>query len=107
MDEFLKIHQRKNTNSMKWDQVKQVFQTEEEDILPMWVADMDFPAPKQVNDALIERAKHGIYGYTYISDDTKLLVRNWIEKRHHWKIHNDWLTFSPSVITSLYIAITT
>lgn len=105
MDEFLKVHNRKNTNSMKWDQVRQVFQTDDADVLPMWVADMDFPAPKQVNEALIERAKHGIYGYTFINDRIKDNVANWIKKRHGWTINTDWLTFSPSVITSLYVAI--
>lgn len=107
MDAFKTFINRKQTNSMKWDQIKQVFQTDDDDVLPLWVADMDFPAPKEVNDALIERAKHGIYGYTFIDDSILDNVVNWIEKRHNWTIETKWLTFSPSVITSLYNAIMT
>ncbi|NLI68347.1 MAG: pyridoxal phosphate-dependent aminotransferase [Bacilli bacterium] len=107
MDEFKTFINRKNTNSMKWDQVKRVFQTDDDDVLPLWVADMDFPAPKEVNDALIERARHGIYGYTFIDDSIKQNVANWLQKRHGWDVDINWLTFSPSVITSLYNAIVT
>src|SRR5699024_6915915 len=74
-------------------------------ILPMWVADMDFQAPKAVNDALINRAKHGIYGYTMISDRVRDEVVDWIEQKHNWSIDPKWITFSPGVITSLHIAI--
>lgn len=107
MDGFSTFIDRKNTNSMKWDQIKLVFHTDLDDVLPLWVADMDFPAPNEINDALIERAKHGIYGYTFIDDSIKNNVINWINKRHHWEINANWLTFSPSVITSLYNAIAT
>src|SRR5699024_6588197 len=76
-----------------------------EDVLPMWVADMDFKAPKQVNEALKERAEHGIYGYTVIDDGIKNSVVDWVRYKHDWDIDVDWLSFSPGVITSLHIAI--
>lgn len=107
MDEFSHIKNRKKTNSVKWDQIEEVFQTNNKDVLPMWIADMDFPAPNEVNKALIDRAKHGIYGYTFIDDDIKKNVTDWLAKRHQWKVNPNSLIFSPSVITSLYIAITT
>lgn len=107
MNEFSKVIDRKQTNSIKWDQIKEVFQTDSDDVLPMWIADMDFPAPKEVNDAIIERAKHGIYGYTFIDDDIRQNVSSWLKNRHDWEVDPRLLTFSPSVITSLYIAITT
>lgn len=100
---FEKIHDRKNTRSVKWDLLKPVFQTD--DVLPMWVADMDFQAPQAVNDALKARAEHGIYGYTIIDDDVKNSIVNWVTKRHDWKINHDWLSFSPGVVTSLHMAI--
>lgn len=103
MEDFQTVHNRKNTDSYKWDGVKKVFQTD--DILPMWVADMDFKAPKEVNDALIERAKHGIYGYTIISDRVREQVVNWVKEKHQWSIDANWLSFSPGVITSLHVAI--
>lgn len=107
MDEFSIIKNRKGTNSIKWDQTKQVFNTDADDVLPMWIADMDFPAPNKVNEAIIERAKHGIYGYTFIDEPTRENVTSWLKKRHDWQVDTNSLTFSPSVITSLYNAITT
>lgn len=100
---FEKVHDRKNTRSVKWDMLKPIFQTE--DVLPMWVADMDFQAPQAVNDALKDRAEHGIYGYTIIDDDVKDSIINWVTKRHDWEIDSDWLSFSPGVVTSLHMAI--
>ncbi|MYL40032.1 MalY/PatB family protein [Virgibacillus salexigens] len=96
-------HDRKNTKSVKWDMLKPVFQTE--DVLPMWVADMDFQAPEGVNNALIERAKHGIYGYTIVDDTVKKTIVDWISRRHGWDIKANWLSFSPGVVTSLHMAV--
>lgn len=107
MEEFTKVVDRLNTNCIKWDQRKEIFQTDSEELLPLWIADMDFPAPKEVNEALIKRAKHGIYGYTYIPDPTKQQVINWLLERHDWDVQPNAFIFSPSVITSLYNAITT
>src|SRR5699024_358148 len=100
---FETVHNRTNTRSVKWDMRRAVFQSE--DVLPMWVADMDFQVPQAVNDALIERAKHGIYGYTIINDDVKNPIINWVSKRHNWKIRKDWLSFSPGVVASLHMAV--
>lgn len=102
---FNTVNDRKNSRSVKWDQLKAIFQTE--DVLPMWVADMDFKAPEKVNEALIDRARHGIYGYTVIDDDVKGAVTNWLERRHGWTIKSDWLSFSLGVVTSLHSAIQT
>ncbi|AUJ25899.1 MalY/PatB family protein [Virgibacillus dokdonensis] len=103
MNLFEEQHSRKNTRSVKWDMLKPVFQTD--DVLPMWVADMDFRAPEQVNEALIERAKHGIYGYTMVDDVVKDSVVKWIHRRHNWHIDSNWLSFSPGVVTSLHMAV--
>jgi len=100
---FNEVISRKNTRSVKWDMAGKVFQSE--DVLPMWVADMDFQAPKEVNEALIKRAEHGIYGYTVIDDDVKNAVVNWLSDRHQWTIQPEWLTFSPGVVSSLHMAI--
>lgn len=105
MGKFDEIHDRTNTRSVKWDMLKPVFQTD--DVLPMWVADMDFKAPQAVNDALKARAEHGIYGYTIIDEDVKGSITNWVKKRHNWTIKQDWLSFSPGVVASLHMAIQT
>src|SRR5690625_3126333 len=101
--DFHTYYERYNTRSVKWDLLRDVFQAD--DILPMWVADMDFKAPREVNEALIKRAEHGIFGYTIVDDQVKNIVVNWINKRHQWTINEDWLLFSPGVIPSLYSAI--
>ncbi|GAB4072758.1 pyridoxal phosphate-dependent aminotransferase [Barrientosiimonas marina] len=100
---FDKVHDRENTRSVKWDMRQEVFQSD--NVLPMWVADMDFKAPDAVNDALIERAKHGIYGYTTINDDVITPIMDWISKRHNWQIEKEWLSFSPGVVTSMHMAV--
>ncbi|QKY69773.1 MalY/PatB family protein [Lentibacillus sp. CBA3610] len=103
MDFFDKVHNRNNTRSVKWDMRRAMFQSD--DVLPMWVADMDFQAPEAVSNALIERARHGIYGYTIIDDDVINPIINWISKRHNWDIQKEWLSFSPGVIASLHMAV--
>ncbi|MDY0408768.1 MalY/PatB family protein [Virgibacillus soli] len=103
MNEFTKVHSRKNTRSVKWDAIQSVFQSD--DVLPMWVADMDFRAPEAVNEALIKRAEHGIYGYTTIDDDVNSSVMNWLRKRHNWEIQKEWLSYSPGVVPSIQMAI--
>lgn len=103
MDIFHTIYNRKNTFSYKWDYLNETFQTD--DILPMWVADMDFKAPEPINEAIKERAKHGFYGYTIIDQSIKKSVTNWLKRRHQWEIDEQMLSFSPGVIMSLHIAI--
>lgn len=105
MDHFNTIHDRKQTRSVKWDRLNEIFNTE--DVLPMWVADMDFQAPQAVNDEIIKRAEHGIYGYTVIDSDVKASITNWLKKRHQWYVNPNWLSFSPGVVTSLHILIQT
>ena len=105
MSQFQTVHNREQTRSMNWDNRKAIFNSEE--VLPMWVADMDFKAPEAVNNALKERAQHGIYGYTVITEDIRNNVTNWISLKHGWDVETNWLSFSPGVITSLHIAIQT
>ena len=100
---FDKVHNRKNTHSVKWDALDRVFNTE--DVLPMWVADMDFRAPEAVNQAIKERAEHGIYGYTTMDKDLDDAVIHWLKDRHQWNVDDSWITYSPGVVTSLLIAI--
>src|SRR5690625_104900 len=100
---FQQIYNRKGTNSVKWDNLSTVFKRE--DVLPLWIADMDFKAPNAVNEAIIERARHGIYGYTMVNEQTKNIVQNWLQKRHQWNIDHQWLTFSPNVIMGIHTAI--
>lgn len=103
MGKFDIVHNRKNTRSVKWDGLNSVFQTD--DVLPMWVADMDFRAPEAVNEAIKKRAEHGIYGYTTIDADVEDAIIDWNKDQHNWDIDRTWITYSPGVVTSLLLAI--
>ncbi|WP_080875098.1 MalY/PatB family protein [Oceanobacillus timonensis] len=103
MSIFEEVPDRKQTKSMKWDMLQMKFQSE--DVLPMWVADMDFKAPEAVNQALINRAEHGIYGYTVIDEDVTSSITDWVKNRHGWHIQADWLNYSPGVINTLHMAL--
>lgn len=91
---------RLGTSSVKWERTKKVFKTND-DILPMWVADMDFRPPEAVADALKSRAEHGIFGYTYISDSVDKAIAGWMERRHGWNIQSEWISYSSGVVPSI------
>ncbi len=99
-DEYV---ERRNTKSVKWDGMKEVFGTE--DALPMWVADMDFLSPPEVVNALIERAKHGVYGYTLKDEGFYNSFINWVKKRHNWEIKRKWIVATPGVVSAISLAI--
>ena len=103
--DFHKSIDRQNTSSVKWGLNHVIFGTS--DVLPMWVADMDFPPPNEVTEALKNRLEHGIYGYTYVPDTTTKAVQSWVKKRHDWDIHQSWVLYSPGVVPSIGIAIHT
>ncbi|MGE6552950.1 MalY/PatB family protein [Bacillus mycoides] len=94
---------RFDTASYKWDQSKILFETE--DILPMWVADMDFMSPSAVVNALINRATHGVYGYTIIPDSYYSSIIDWLKRRHDSMVQKEWITHSPGVVTALSILV--
>ncbi|MED3549505.1 PatB family C-S lyase [Cytobacillus praedii] len=94
---------REHTSSVKWGLTKQIFGTD--DVLPMWVADMDFSPPKEVKDALQGRVDHGIYGYTFSPPSTTEAIQLWLNKRHAWKINHSWVLYSTGVVPSISIAI--
>jgi cystathionine beta-lyase len=100
---FDELVDRRNTDCLKWDYCKQIFG--KDDILPMWVADMDFKSPRPIAQAIIRRAEHGIFGYTEESERLSDAVLGWLKRRHNWEIDSKWLTYSPGVVTSVNTAI--
>jgi cystathionine beta-lyase len=108
---------REGTNSIKWEFIqgeKDLLHFEHTDrffgddrILPMWVADMDFRCPEPVVKALIERAQHGIYGYTAPTAAFYESVVNWMERRHGWKIKAEWICVTPGVVPALNMLVRT
>lgn len=103
--DFDQVHDRRNTDSLKWDALLQRFGVT--DALPMWVADMDFMSPPEVIAAVEQRAKQGFYGYVIAPDDYKPSVVDWFARRHQWEIDADWCIDSPGVVTALSLAVAT
>lgn len=97
--DFDHITDRYKTSSIKWDFNQKIFGRE--DILPMWVADMDFSAPEAVVEALVNRAKHGIFGYSDGMNGYYDALINWMHERHGWEIQRDWISFSPGIVPAL------
>lgn len=100
---FDTIYDRKNTGSLKYDCAARYGKPE--GLVPLWVADMDFPAPQCVNKALAERCEHGIYGYTEPDERYFNALKNWFSTRHGWTVENNWLLKTPGVVFALCTAI--
>ncbi|GKU76110.1 MalY/PatB family protein [Paenibacillus sp. L3-i20] len=100
---FDELIDRRNTRSYKWDQSEVLFGSS--DILPLWVADMDFPSPPAVQEVLKKRADLSAYGYAIRNESYFDAIKNWYSRRHNWTIEKSWITDSPSVVTSLSLAV--
>jgi cysteine-S-conjugate beta-lyase len=96
---FDEIIPRENTNCVKYDIRKLFFGTQ--DVLPMWVADMDFRTPDFIIDAIKKRLDHEILGYSFRGGDFNRAIIRWMEKRHGWTIKPTWLSFSPGVVPAV------
>lgn len=94
---------REFTDSLKYDGRQEVFGRT--DIIPMWVADMDFAAPAAITSALVERALHPVYGYSIYPDSLYDSLINWLKHRHGWHIKREWIVMCPGVVPSLHVAI--
>lgn len=102
---FDEIVLREGTNCLKYDARQRFFG--DADILPLWVADMDFKTPDFIVNALKKRLEHEIFGYTFRSDSYYEAIVNWMKKRHQWEIQREWISFSPGVVAGLTYAIET
>ncbi|QOR69005.1 pyridoxal phosphate-dependent aminotransferase [Cytobacillus suaedae] len=94
---------RNGTNSVKWDLNERVFGTK--DVLPMWVADMDFQAPEMVIKELAQKVNHGIYGYSVPLTETNEAILGWLKRRHQWILNSSSITYSPGVVFAISMVI--
>lgn len=101
--DFDEVIDRKGTCSEKWDGLKKHFGTD--DVLPMWVADMDFKSPSEVIKLIVERSKHGIFGYPVRTESYYEAIINWVRERYDWEIKGDWIVDVPSVMPGIAAAI--
>ena len=93
--DFDEIIPRRGTNSYKWDSAGDA------DVLPMWVADMDFRTAPPVVEALKKRVEHGIFGYVRVPDAYYEAVTNWFARRHDWQIEKEWIIYTTGVVPAL------
>ncbi len=96
---FDEIINRKNTNSLKWDYAK--YRGKPIDILPLWVADMDFKCPNEVIDALINKSKHGIFGYSEPLEDYFISLNKWFKKHYGYEVEKDKIVLSCGVVFAI------
>jgi cystathionine beta-lyase len=94
---------RSGSNSFKHDGRAAYFGTA--DVLPLWVADMDFASPEAVSQALQERASHPIYGYTQYPESAYEALMQWLKKRHGWEVQREWIVMAPGVVPSLFASV--
>jgi len=100
---FDEIIPREGTNSVKYEFRKRMFG--KEDVIPIWVADMDFRTPDFIMDAIRKRAEHEIMGYTIRPDSFYEAIINWNLRKHGWNIQKDWISFSPGVVPAVNMAV--
>ncbi|HBX45762.1 MAG TPA: cystathionine beta-lyase, partial [Porphyromonadaceae bacterium] len=98
-DEFV---DRSHTDTVKSGRLKQLFGRE--DLIPLWVADMDFLCPPAVTEALKERVEHGLFGYTMPSQAYYDSILGWLKRRHQWKVKQEYLTYVPGVVKAFAFA---
>ena len=89
--------------SLKWGKRAALFG--DKDVLPMWVADMDYPAPQVLIDAMTERAVNGIYGYSFLLEKGYDAFIKWTAEHHNWQIQKDWMRITPGVVPALHFAV--
>lgn len=96
---FDQIIERSGTGALKVDALKERYGRD--DLIPLWVADMDFLSPAEVGEAIIERCKHNLYGYTKPSQSYYDSIINWLDRRHGWAVDQNWLSFIPGVVKGI------
>lgn len=101
--DFDQIISREDTGSLKYNARQALFGRA--DIIPMWVADMDFATPFAITRTLTERAKNPIYGYTDFPDSLYDSLINWLKRRHDWEIKREWIMMCPGVVPTLHAAV--
>ena len=100
---FDEIINRQNTDSIKYDLRKLIFGRE--DVLPMWVADMDFKTPEFIIESIKNRLNHPVLGYTLEPSGMDEAIMDWIKTRHGWDIRKEWIVTGPAVVPSMAVLV--
>ncbi|GGA42138.1 MalY/PatB family protein [Psychrobacillus lasiicapitis] len=106
MSNFSTIYNRRNTFSVKWDMLDQIYSLEDtSDVLSMWIADMDFAIAPVIRDAIHKRMEHPIFGYAITPEEAKTALSNWVLNKHQLTIENEWILFRQGVIPAMAEAV--
>ena len=97
--DFDELIDRRGTNCVKWDEAPS------SDIIPLWVADMDFKAAPAIQEAVRKRAKHGVFGYSIVPDEYYDALINWFKRRHNWSICREEILYTTGVVPAMSVAI--
>ncbi len=103
LEKFDRVIDRKNTGSLKYDFGP--IRKGRGDLLPLWVADMDFAVPDEVTQAIMERTEHGIFGYTEPDASYLEALADWYRVQHGWEICQEWNTVTPGVVYAIAVAV--
>ncbi len=103
MTQFDSAPDRRLTSSVKHDLTEKIFG--KKDVIPLWVADMDFETPDFVRQAVIQRAMHPVYGYTFRDESYYEAIAHWLWRRHNWKVQRESLLFVPGVVPALNLIV--
>lgn len=100
---FNQIIDRRGSGDLKHGVLKERYGRD--DLLPLWVADMDFETPPFITEALQQRLQHSLYGYTVVPDELWITIIQWIHEHHNWQVRRQWLTFIPGIVKGIGMAI--
>lgn len=100
---FNQIIDRRGSGDLKHGVLKERYGRD--DLLPLWVADMDFETPPFITEALQQRLQHSLYGYTVVPDELWITIIQWIQEHHNWQVRRQWLTFIPGIVKGIGMAI--
>lgn len=101
---FDEIIDRKGTSCVKYDGLKNAYQGKE-NLIPLWVADMDFATPDFIVEALKKRCEHPVFGYTFDDDEYYESIQTWLDYKYHWKTEREWISYIPGIVKGVGLAV--
>lgn len=103
--DFDELIDRRGTGCVKWDESPREGMDHVSDLIPLWVADMDFKAAPAILKAVRRRAEHGVFGYTVVEEEYYEAVINWFQRRHNWRIHREEILYTTGVVPAMSVAV--
>ena len=101
---FDEIIDRKETSCVKYDGLKNAYQGKE-NLIPLWVADMDFATSDFIVEALKKRCEHPVFGYTFDDDEYYESIQTWLDYKYHWKTEREWISYIPGIVKGIGLAV--